>query len=122
MAAQLSPARNERVVFLVSAAEKVRIADNARAASMTLSDFVRTAAQHPAEPTVSEQELLREMLVSLEEANARTDESLARLEATEQRAMCFDEQSYRQRRQAEYEAIDDLDWAAIADDLGLAAA
>lgn len=44
MATQVLDTRTERMVVLVSASEKRRIADNARAASMTLSDYVRTAA------------------------------------------------------------------------------
>lgn len=119
MATQALDTRNERMVVLVSAAEKRRIADNARAASMTLSDYVRTAAERYAEPTDAERELMAELLAMLEEANARTDASLARLAETEARAQAFDEKAYHARAAAELEARDDLDWSAMAAELGV---
>ena len=118
MASQFAETRSERVVFLVSAAEKRRIADNARAASMTLSDYVRTAAERYAEPTDAERALMSELLVMLEEANARTDASLARLAETEARAVAFDEDIYRAQVRAEFESRGDLDWSAVAAELG----
>lgn len=119
MATQLSGPRTERMVFLVSPVEKHRIAENARAASMTLSDFMRTAAESYAEPTDAERRLLADLVTMLEEANARTDAALARLEETQARAAAFDEDAYRAKVRAEFEARDDLDWSAIADELGL---
>lgn len=55
----------------------------------------------------------------LEEANVRTDASLARLAETEARVAAFDEDAYRAKVRAELEARDDLDWAAMVADLGL---
>lgn len=119
MATQLSPNRTERVVFLVSASEKRRIADNARSADMTVSDFVRTAAELHTEPTEPERALMADLLRTLEEANARTDEALARLQAVQDRAASFDEEAYRAKVRAELEARDDIDWDATAAALGL---
>lgn len=119
MATQAADTRTERMVVLVTAAEKRRIVDNARAASMTLSDYVRTAAERYAEPTDAERRLMAELLTMLEEANARTDASLARLAETEARAAAFDEEAYRAKVRAELEARDDLDWSAMAAELGL---
>lgn len=119
MATQLSEARTERMVFLVSAVEKQQIAENARAASMTLSDYMRTAAERYSEPTDAERRLMAELLSMLEEANARTDASLARLVETEERVASFDEEAYRARVRAELEARDDLNWSAMAAELGL---
>lgn len=119
MATQLSGARTERMVFLVSAAEKRQIAENARAASMTLSDYMRVAAERYAEPTDAERQMMSDLLATLEEANARTDESLARLAETQARAAAFDEEAYRAKVRAELEARDDLDWSGMAVVLGL---
>lgn len=119
MASQAPKTRTERMVVLVSAAEKRRIADNARAASMTLSDYVRTAAERCAEPAAAERRLMAELLAMLEEANARTDASLARLAETQARASAFDEEAYRAKARAELEARDDLDWSGMAAVLGL---
>lgn len=122
MAAQALDPRTERMVVLVSAAEKRRIAENARAASMTMSDYMRTAAERYTEPTDAERRLLAELLAMLQEANARTDASLARLAETQARALAFDEDAYRAKVRAELEARDDLDWSAIAAELGLSRA
>ena len=122
MATQSSSARTERVVFLVSASEKRRIADNARLAEMSVSDFIRTAAESYTEPTESERALMSDLLRTLEEANLRTDAALARLHAVEERASAFDEAAYRAKVRAELDARDDIDWDATADALGLSRA
>lgn len=120
MATQLSAGRTERVVFLVSASEKRRISDNARLAEMTVSDFVRTAAELHTEPTDAERALMSDLLRTLEEANLRTDAALARLQAVQERAAAFDEDAYRAKVRAELEARDDIDWDAAAEAFGLA--
>lgn len=122
MATQALDTRTERMVVLVSATEKRRIAENARAASMTMSDYVRTAAERYTEPSDAERELMAELLGMLEEANARTDASLARLAETEARVIAFDEDAYRAKVRAELETRSDLDWSAMAAELGLARA
>lgn len=118
MATQVLDTRKERMVVLVSAAEKRRISESARAASMTLSDYVRTAAERYVEPSDAERRLMAELLAMLEEANARTDASLARLAETEARAAAFDEDAFRAKARAELEARNDLDWSAVATELG----
>src|SRR3546814_11313446 len=77
--------RNNRVVVLVSDAEKRRIAANARAADLSVSDYMRRAAERYSEPTDAERALMKDLLVELERANAATDAALVRLEATEAR-------------------------------------
>ena len=62
---------------------------------------------------------MAELLAMLQEANARTDASLARLAETQARAAAFDEGAYRAKVRAELEARDDLDWSAMAAELGL---
>ena len=122
MATQAAEVRSDRLVVLVSKAEKSALAERARTAGMTVSDFVRTAAEGYSEPSPAERDLMRELLHLLEEANAKTDASLARLKETEARAAAFDEDAYREQVRAELEARDDINWTAIAEELGLARA
>lgn len=111
--------RPHRLVVLVSDQEKTKITAQARAAKMSVSDFMRTAAERLEEPTEAEKRLLRELVRTLEEANASTDEALARLEETVAEAAAFDEDAYRAKIEAELLARDDIDWDALADRLGL---
>ena len=119
MATQAVDVRSSRVVVLVSDNEKRRIADNARAADMSVSDFMRTAAERYSEPTSSEAMLMRDLLAQLEQANAATEASLLRLAETERRADGFDEPAYRAKVRAEMEARTDVDWDRVGAFLGL---
>ncbi|NIJ19555.1 hypothetical protein FHS95_001224 [Sphingomonas naasensis] len=114
MATQLSDPRSSRVVVLVSSAEKRRIAANAEAADMSVSDFMRTAAERYSEPTPAEQALMRDLLAQLEEANARTEAAMTELEATRAAASAFDEQAYRAKVREELLARTDIDWNALS--------
>src|SRR3546814_7981356 len=58
--------RNNRVVVLVSDAEKRRIAANARAADLSVSDYMRRAAERYSEPTDAERALMKDLLVELD--------------------------------------------------------
>lgn len=109
--------RAHRLVVLVDDEEKARITAQARAASMSVSDFLRTAASRPEEPTEAEKLMIREALRDLEEANARSDAALAKLEATAARAANFDEDAYRAQLEAEFAAMD-FDWEAFGRRLG----
>lgn len=113
MATQLSDPRSSRVVVLVSPAEKRRIAANAAAADMTVSDFMRTAAERYSEPTEVEKLLMRDLLAQLEATNARTEKAFAALEAAEAHADAFDEEAYRARVREELLARTDIDWDAL---------
>lgn len=119
MATQAAEVRNSRLVVLVSPGEKQRIAANARAADMSLSDFMRTAAERYSEPTASEAALMKDLLAQLEQANAATEASLARLTETATRAGNFDEPAYRAKVRAELETRTDIDWDRVAAFLGL---
>lgn len=114
MATQLSDPRSSRVVVLVSSAEKRRIAANAEAADMSVSDFMRTAAERYTEPTPAEQALMRDLLAQLEAANARTEAAMGELEAARSAATTFDEQAYRAKVRAELLARTDIDWNALS--------
>lgn len=109
--------RPHRLVVLVSDEEKARITAQARAAAMSVSDFLRSAATRPEAPTEAEEIMIREALRDLEEANARSDATLARAEATAAYAANFDEDAYRAKLTAEFEALD-YDWDAFATRLG----
>lgn len=114
MATQLSDPRSSRVVVLVSPAEKRRIAANAEAADMSVSDFMRTAAERYSEPTPAEQALMGDLLAQLEAANARTDAAMAALEAARAAAEAFDEQACRAKIREELLARTDIDWNALS--------
>jgi len=119
MATQAAEVRNNRVVVLVSEAEKRRIASNARAADMSVSDFMRRAAERYTEPTDAEQALMRDLLAQLEQANISTRAALENLEETESRAASFDEAAYRAEIVRQLEG-QDINWAEVAERLGLA--
>lgn len=112
--------RPHRMVVLVNDEEKARITAQARAASMSVSDYLRTAGELFEQPTEAEKQMLKGILRDLEEANARSDVTLARLEATVARAAAFDEDAYRAKIEAELLARDDIDWDALADLFGTA--
>ena len=114
MATQLSDPRSSRVVVLVSPAEKRQIAANAAAADMSVSDFMRTAAERYTEPTEVEKLLMRDLLAQLETANARTEKAFAALEAAQAHAGAFDEQTYRSKVRKELLARTDIDWDALS--------
>lgn len=109
-----SETRSSRVVVLVSPEEKRRIAANAEAAAMSVSDFMRTAAERYTEPTEAERALMRDLLAQLESANARTEAALARLEATGEAAEAFDETAYRTRIRETLLADPAIDWDRLS--------
>lgn len=114
MATQLPETRSSRVVVLVSPEEKRRIFANAEAADMTVSDFMRTAAERYTEPTDAEMALMRDLLAQLEHANARTDAAFAQLEAARTDAAQFDEDAYRTRVREQLLAESSIDWDALS--------
>jgi hypothetical protein len=114
MATQLSDPRSSRVVVLVSPSEKRRIAANAEAADMSVSDFMRTAAERYSEPTPAEQALMRDLLEQLELANARTETAMAELDAARTAAAALDEDGYRAKVREELLARTDIDWDALS--------
>jgi hypothetical protein len=114
MATQLPQTRSSRVVVLVSPEEKRRISANAEAADMTVSDFMRTAAERYTEPTEAEMALMRDLLAQLEQANARTDEAFAKLEAARTAAAAFDEDAYRADVRKQLLADSSIDWDALS--------
>lgn len=119
MATQAAEVRSDRLVVLVSKAEKAAMSKRAQASGMSVSDYVRTAAERYSEPSELEQALMKDLVAALEEANAKTDASLARLEATRARAAAFDEEAYRAKVRDELAARTDLNWAAMAAQMGL---
>ena len=120
MATQAADLRSDRVVVLVSPAEKRRISEDAAAAAMSVSDFMRTAAQNHFAPTEVEAALLKDVLADLESANERTRASFEALEAQMERSRAWDEVAYKDKVRAELEARDDIDWDKVAEFLGFA--
>lgn len=109
--------RANRLVVLVNDEEKARIAASARSVSMSVSDFLRTAAEGFEQPTEAEKQMLKDIVRQLEDANASTDAALARLEATAAEAAAFDEEAYRKKVHAELLASD-IDWEVVGRRLG----
>lgn len=120
MATQFDTIRDSRLVVLLSAAEKKRLADRARAADMSLSEFVRTAADSFEHTPDIPEELLAELADEVRAAVARANTALASLERSAARADAFDEQALRQRIRQHYSERADIDWHALAETLGLA--
>lgn len=114
MATQLPETRSSRVVVLVSPEEKRRISANAEAADMTVSDFMRTAAERYTEPTEAEMALMRDLLAQLEAANARTDAAFAQLDHARTAAAQFDEDAYRAQMREQLLADASIDWDALS--------
>lgn len=92
---------------------KWSIKNDARAAGMSLSEYIRAAVQSDVKPTDSERSLLDELLVALEQANARSDEALTRLEATEACAAAFDEERLRAETRDRLVVDGEIDWPAL---------
>ena len=103
--------RSERLVVLVSPREKRAIEQNAREAGMSLSDFVRAAAQSYGEPTAEERAELAKLFAA----------TLARLEATNALADAYDHDAYKaELTKAWTNADGSTDWDAIRKSLGAA--
>lgn len=106
--------RSERLVVLVSPREKRAIEGNAREAGMSLSDFVRAASQSYGEPTADERAELEKLFAEMREANARSDATLARLEATKAIADAYDEEAYKAELERAWTNPDgSTNWEAI---------
>lgn len=111
--------RSERLVVLVSPREKRAIEQGAREAGMSLSDFVRTAAQNYVEPTDDEKALLYELIAEMKAANDRSDATLARLEATNAWADAYDEKAFKAGLLQKWTRADgSADWDAIRETFG----
>ncbi|WP_375402520.1 hypothetical protein [uncultured Sphingomonas sp.] len=118
MATQAVETRSSRMVVLVSPTERRRITDNAREADMSISDFMRTAAQHYAEPTDAEALLLKDLVEELERANERTREAFEGVQEALERSRTYDEAAYKAQMRAELEARTDIDWDKMREFLG----
>lgn len=105
--------RSERLVVLVSPTEKRRIEAAAKDAQMSLSDFVRGAAQNYADPSAAERAIIEELLKVINDGAERTDRALAKLEATNARAAAFDEAAYKRDLEAKWTKNGEPDWPTI---------
>lgn len=106
--------RSERLVVLVSPREKRAIEQNAREGGMSLSDFVRTAAQNYGEPTSEERAELEQLFEEMRAADARSDATLVRLEELEKRAKAYDADAHKAELTKAWTNPDgSTNWAAI---------
>lgn len=80
-------AANERIPVLVTAGEKIRIAEMAKAAGMSMGEFLRRAAA-AYRPSVDDEVLegmLAQMLKTTRQAEQAIDDALAYVEASNRR-------------------------------------
>ncbi len=123
MATQVSEARgrrDRRLVVLVSDKEKNQIETRARAADMSVSDWLRTAGEQFEMPTEDEKEQLIEVFRRIAASNRRLDERLERLDRLEGEWASFDEVAFRQNVEDKLAKENgDVDWVMFADMLGL---
>lgn len=116
MATQAAETRTERVVVLMTPSEKRAIAERARAAGLSVGEYMRLAAEFET-LTPGEQAELDTLAKELRAATERTRATLERLEATASRVI--DEDALRARYRAEFDAMN-IDWGAVGERLGLA--
>lgn len=116
MATQPVESRSERVVVLMTATEKRDVANKARSLGLSIGEYMRLAAEFGA-MTSSERAAMEALTVELQAMNTRLADSFAKLEETSKREI--DEDALRAKYRVELEAMD-IDWAGVADRLGLA--
>ena len=116
-AAQVTDVRSARVVVLVSKAEKVALSARARAAGVSVSDFVRAAAERfdfddlPAD-------FEAEVLQQIEQIKARMQATFADLDVYMANRHEPDREAVRAETIGELEAMD-IDWDEVRSRLGL---
>lgn len=113
-----SETRSERLVVLVSPSEKRAIEKGARAAKMSLSDFVRSSAQNYAKPSEADEAMMKALLQEVEDGNARIDSQLAELKDLDRQYAEFNEDAYKAKLIEQWDD-DDVDWRGVVDMLGL---
>ena len=117
MTVQSNERRSEQVIIFMTPEEKRAATDMARQTGMTLAEFVRCAIEECGPDTVAARTEMADLIARLHDLNERN--RLA-LEATERRlATLLDDEAIRARHRAAFEAME-LDWTAVAKQLGLA--
>lgn len=120
MATQAVDLRSDRVVVLVSKAEKAALAESARAVGMTVSDYVRTATERfDAEgriPPAMQDEMLRQV----EQVKARAQKTVDDLDRYLADRREPDRREIRAEVFAELDK-EDVDWDRFRALLGIAA-
>ena len=120
MATQAADLRSDRVVVLFSKAEKVALSARAKAAGLTISDYVRTAAERyefeDEYPKGFEEEVLRQ----IEQTKKRMTTTFAELDAYLAERGEPDPATIRAQTITEMEKLG-VDWEAVRARLGLEA-
>jgi len=109
--------RSERVVVLMTPSEKRAATERARTAGVTLAEFVREAVDEFMPITAAQRAEMEYLTERLRETNDRTEAALNDIERR-LAAPPIDEDVLRAKYRAEFEAMD-IDWAGVADRLGL---
>ena len=120
MATQAADVRSDRVVVLMSPAEKVTLSARAKAKGLTVSDYVRAAAERFDAEEDLPHDFKEELLRQIEQIKARMAATFADLDAYLAQRREPDPDKIRAQAIAEAEAID-IDWDEVRTRLGLAA-
>lgn len=120
MATQAVDVRSDRLVVLVSKAEKSALAERARSAGMTVSDFVRAAAEQFEFERELPGDFEAEVLRQIEQIKARMATTFADLDAYLAQRREPDTDAIRANTITQMEALD-VDWDDVRSRLGLAA-
>jgi hypothetical protein len=119
MAAQAADLRNDRVVVLFSKAEKALLAARARAKGMTVSDFVRAAAErYELDQEDLPADFEAEVLWQMEQIKARMQATFSDLDAYLADRQEPDREAIRAETMREMEALH-IDWDEVRSRLGL---
>lgn len=120
MATQAADVRSDRLVVLVTKSEKLELAARAKFAGMTVSDFVRTAAERFDESAEMSPEVQAEMLREVEQVKARMQSTFDSLDQYLAERREPDGEAVRAAVHAELDAAP-IDWARFRSILGMAA-
>ena len=120
MATRAAEVRSDRVVVLVSKAEKVILSARAKAAGLTVSDYVRAAAERFEVEEDLPEDFEAEVMRQIEQIKARMAATFADLDAYLAERREPDPSAIRMQTIKEMEALD-IDWDEVRTRLGLAA-
>ena len=119
MATQAAEVRSDRVVVLVSKAEKALLAARAREAGLTVSDFVRAATErYELGQDELPEDFQAEVLRQIEQIKARMQAIFSDLDIYLANRREPDQEAIRAETIREMEALD-IDWDEVRARLGL---
>lgn len=118
MATQLADPLNDRLVVLISKADKTRLMARAKAAGLSLSDYVRAAAERFEIEEELPKDFEAELLRQIEQIRKRMQAALDDLDAYLAERREPDRAAIRAKTFAELEQLE-IDWDEVRAVLGL---